>query len=398
MAIGRSILKCGIFGYFLVFSSGCSLLNAGEVQAPVLDALTDHDPKSADSLLSDALGPPIGKLPDRQHNYTGWLLAQRGVVRLSSESYADSAADLGLADKMFDIQDMREDDFLRGITPRITRHANHMGWLGAINAAYTPRLHERLMINGLAMLDYLDLGDSENARVEARRLDVMSIFADRLSPQSSSRRTRAFTGILAGFAFEQEGDDSAACDAYRKAEAASEVDLSALVPGGKDPIACSDDAEEVSREELASNGNSSDVLVVVAYGLVPHAELPHEPPKTITLYTGQTVQLPQYAQLVGGNDSAEAPSIEVDGKLRIGVSVLNLAGVVQDDFAQATKEIGGNTTPLSWSSLPARFVVDRVSVSPGTHHVRLVVRGETKNVDVVTHAGGFAATSLVVLR
>ncbi len=381
----------------LALLSGCTLVTAGQVQSPMRDAVASNDLAEADLVLTDALGARDGKLSEH-HSFTNLLLAERGVIRLSADHYKESAIDLGLADKGFDVQDMSDDDLMREFPmSRTSRHAVHMGWVGAPYSPYSPRLHERLMLNGLGMLDYLDSGDAENARVESRRLDVMATFADRLSPQSPSGRTRAFTGILAGFAFDHGGDAASACRAYREAQAVADVDLASLVPGGNDPIACASDGD-TAKKNSAGDAGASELLVVIAYGLVPHAEIPPGQKQETISMGGGRMALPRIAQLVGGSDDAEAPSIEVDGKVRPGVAVLNLAVVVRADFVQATREIGGNTTPFSWSSLPAHFVIDRIAVKPGTHHVRLAVRDATKTLDLQVAPGSFAATSLIVLR
>src|ERR1017187_6844141 len=101
----RRRMNRAILGCFLVISSGCSLVTAGEAQPRMLDAIADSDSAEADSVLSTALGAPDGKLPEKRHSFTDLLLAERGVVRLSAGNYQASAADLGLADKLFDVRD-----------------------------------------------------------------------------------------------------------------------------------------------------------------------------------------------------------------------------------------------------------------------------------------------------
>jgi hypothetical protein len=127
--------------------------------------------------------------------------------------------------------------------------------------------------------------------------------------------------------------------------------------------------------------------------LVAHEQLPVQPPAA-----KNAPPQAHWSDLVAGDDADETPIIEVDATPHAGVAVLDLASVVQDDYTQANHEVGGNTTPLSWSSLPAHFVIARVPVSPGSHRVRLAVRGTEKTFDVTVAPGGFAASSLVVLR
>ncbi|MGH7285341.1 MAG: hypothetical protein ACRELY_27785 [Polyangiaceae bacterium] len=349
-------------------SSGCSMFHAGMAQAPMLGALANDDTGAAIGALDEGMGVERGAEPKELHAFTGLMLADRGTVRLEAGLFHQATDDFRLADKLLDLKDMELDDIMRHTgMPRSMRHGFHMGWLAALNYPYVPRLHERLMLNALAMTAYLDLGDDANARVEARRLDVMIDFATRNSPTTPALKTRAFSGILAGFAFDRGGDSDDALRAYHEAVDQAPSDVSSLV----------------TKIPAAPRG---EILIIVAYGLIPR-------PNGDTAAPGGTV-----ADLLAPSDVAESPQILVDGDSKAGVEVLDLSDVVKADWDQAKKEIGGSTTMLTWAALPSRFVLARIPVAAGTHHVKLSVRGVPLEKDLLVPAGSYAAASLVVMR
>lgn len=344
------------------------MLHAGMAQPPMLSALSSDDSAAAIRALDEGMGIANGAEPTKLHAFTGLLLADRGTVRLEAGLFHQATDDFRLADKLLDRKDMELDDIMRHTgMPRSMRHGFHMGWLAALNYPYVPRLHERLMLNALAMTAYLDLGDDANARVEARRLDVMIDFAKRTSPASAALRTRAFSGILAGFAFDRGGESDEALRAYREAVDQAPADVSPLVT--QIPAA-----------------PRAEILIVIAYGIVPHPNTDSASPEH-----------PIY-ELTAAGDGEETPEIVVDGKPRSGIEVLDLTDVVKSDWDQAAKEMGGNGTPLSWAALPSRFVLARVPVAGGRHHVKLAVRGATSEKDLLAPPGSYAMTSLVVMR
>ncbi|MEO8797855.1 MAG: hypothetical protein ABI551_08220 [Polyangiaceae bacterium] len=382
------MLRLVPFVAFALASTGCSMFHAGVAEAPMLAALADDDPTRAAKELDDGLGVENGKLPVKMHGFSGLMLAERGTVRLVASLPHQATDDFRVADRMLDVEDMALDDTMRRThMPQGLKHAFHMGWLGALNYPYVPRLHERLMVNPLAMIAYLDLGDDQGARVEARRHQTMIDFANRTDPRSASRRTRALSGILAGFAFERAGEMAEACRDYREAMSATTSDLTSLVPGGKDPSACSGpafvgDGKGHGPPLLQSGG---ELLVVVGYGLAPRADM----------NSGKTDT--QLYDIARGSETLETPRIIVDGEAVTGVEVLDLGAVVQADWDEANRATG-NGTPLSWANLPAHFYVARVAVEAGKHHVETTVREATRKTDLLVPAGGWAATSAFVLR
>jgi hypothetical protein len=157
-----------------------------------------------------------------------------------------------------------------------------------------------------------------------------------------------------------------------------------LVPGGKEPAACSapsfvGDGRGHAPADRTAGG---ELLVVVGYGLVPRAD------------SSSTKEHSQQTELTSGSETIETPVVVVDGTSKDGVDVLDLGAVVHADWEEA----GYNTTPLSWANLPAHVWVARIPVAAGKHQVVMTVRGATRKVDLLVPAGGWAATSAFVLR
>ncbi|HET7370901.1 MAG TPA: hypothetical protein VFK45_08690 [Gammaproteobacteria bacterium] len=82
--------------------------------------------------------------------------------------------------------------------------------------SYTPPLYERLLLHVYQSLNYLQSGDAEAARVEARQIDVL---LRRLYPATDAAPggVDAFARYFAGMIFEDAGAWSDAMIAYRKA-------------------------------------------------------------------------------------------------------------------------------------------------------------------------------------
>ncbi len=379
------LLLVAPFVAFALASAGCSMFHAGVAEAPMLAALADDDPARAAKELDDGLGVENGKLPVKMHGFSGLMLAERGTVRLVADLYHQATDDFRVADRMLDVEDMALDDTMRHTgMPQGLKHAFHMGWIGALNYPYVPRMHERLMIGSLAMIAYLDLGDDQGARVEARRLETIIAFMERNDVYSPAHRTRALSGFLAGFAFERAGEMAEACRDYREALGAHPGNLELLIPGGRAPTACSASAfVGDGKGHAPSVGNGGELLVVVGYGLVPRADM------------NSAKGGSQRIELTGGSERLETPVVVVDGTVAAtGIDVIDLGAVVHADWEEA----GYNSTPLSWANLPAHIYVARIPVAAGKHHVETTVREATRKTDLFIPAGGWAATSAFVLR
>lgn len=125
---------------------------------------------------------------------------------------------------------------------------------------YQPRRTERLFIPYYGMLSFAQLGDWEDAAVEARRLvSLLAQYAD--GRDDSERATHAAMHYLAGAVFERAGERNEAAVAYRAAHALSEGYREAVQP---------------------APAGQGEVVVIVERGFVAHRAT-----EAINLYLGE---------------------------------------------------------------------------------------------------------------
>lgn len=122
--------------------------------------------------------------------------------------------------------------------------------------AYRPPAVERLLIHYYGALNYLGMGDTEGAGVEARRLShLLDLYADRGELDGpGGRRLHAALRYVAGAAFEAIGEENDAAVAYRLAR---RLDSETRLPVVRGP----------PEEGPASRG---EVLVIVERGFAAH--------------------------------------------------------------------------------------------------------------------------------
>ena len=114
--------------------------------------------------------------------------------------------------------------------------------------AYEPRRTERLFVPYYAMLSYTQLGQWEEAAVEARRLSAL--LAQHARDADDGERTlHGMMHYLAGAVFDRAGEQQAAAVAYRNARA--------LVPAFAGPV-------------QRAGGGTGDVVVILERGFVAH--------------------------------------------------------------------------------------------------------------------------------
>ncbi len=127
---------------------------------------------------------------------------------------------------------------------------------------YRPPSTERLLFHYYVALNFLRLGDTEAAAVEARRLShLLELDADRAPPEGGRRSLHAALRYLAGTVFEAAGERNDADVAYRVADR-----LAPARPGPTDRLELPDGAERAG--ELPAD--SGDIVLVVERGFVAH--------------------------------------------------------------------------------------------------------------------------------
>jgi hypothetical protein len=322
--------------------------------------------------------------------------------------------------------------------------------------------YEKLLVNTLDMLNYLELRDLNGARVEARRLAVMQRYiADDLHEADSS--VLGLGAFLAGLTFEESDSPDEALRWY---------DTSLEFPGFaalEDPVRrlLQSGTYRSPRLEAIERGGSpppapeasgeGEIVFVVGYGRVPY-KVPERIPigLALTYASGALapydveranrlaaqglvtwVNFPTLGPEQGGyavpscwldargvpleeavnvTEQVRAEWRKIEGKIIVSAitrllaryaagSVASAAGG-KNELVRALLSLGTQATlaaldtpdTRSWETLPARVAVARVRVPAGSHEVRIDARGVTRTKSVLVAAGGWAVVSLMALR
>ncbi|NIQ96850.1 MAG: hypothetical protein GWO11_04175, partial [Desulfuromonadales bacterium] len=129
----------------------------------------------------------------------GTLLHLKGAYRQSNEV-------LEAADRLF------EELFTRSVSAETLSFATNDTVIPYAGADY-----ESVYLNYYKILNYLALGETSDAAVEARRIDEkLNWFTDRYGEEHAFRED-AFLRLLTGLVYEAQGDANNALVAYRKA-------------------------------------------------------------------------------------------------------------------------------------------------------------------------------------
>lgn len=402
-------------------------------------ALDAGDPQRAIAHLNRELG--VERDADQPRRLVGeqaLLLLDRATIQQSVVQIANSKRDYEAADKAIDALDLSHgasDDVGRSV------FSDSAG-------RYVAPPHEKLLINVLDLVNYLETGDLWGARIEARRMSVMARYLKERDPRE--RRPSAALGVgslLAGFAYEKSGNDE---EAHRYYADANAVDWS---------------TQTASLDASGSGGSGAEgceLLAVVGWGRVPHRVAEHVPiglaltrasavlpdkdrDEASRLGAQGLVTLVHYPTLAPERALDEVPTVFVDGRAVSLDATLDVAAEVREEwrriegevmaaaitrtvarvlvgkaiegiantsdqkevkavgflfslFAQAALNAADVPDTRSWETLPARIGIARVHVSPGDHHVVLRARGTEREGDVRVTAGDWRAISLFALR
>jgi hypothetical protein len=236
-------------------------------------ALDAGNPRKALDALNDELGVRgDGELPKKIQNDDALLVLDRGSIQQSVAHFDLSKRDFEAADKAIDVLDLshgKADDIAR--------------WVFSDSAGrYVAPPHEKLLVNTLNMVNYLELGDLSGAQVEARRLSVMSKYLRDSGAEENP--ALALGSMLAGFAFEKSGDAPESLLYYKDAfrQRRSPVLALPLRRYSQQGLLRDKEMLEFANDPSAGPGDpderdAGDVLVVVGYGRVPHRVAEHVP-------------------------------------------------------------------------------------------------------------------------
>lgn len=189
----------------LVVLDGCA--SHSERMAPVRMALDAGQPHEALRLLDDAMDVKTdADFPASLGGENSLYILDRGSINQSVAQFDASKRDLESADKAVDMLDLAH-----GAADSIGEYV-----FSGSSGKYQAPPHEKLLINTLDMVNYLEKGDLNGARVEARRLAVMQKYiADDVHEGDSA--ALGLGAFLAGFTFEKSGQVDEALRWYDEA-------------------------------------------------------------------------------------------------------------------------------------------------------------------------------------
>lgn len=396
--------KPSIFASLLAFLllTGCGADHAAKTR-PVRSALDEGDAPRALQILDRLLGVrDSDTLPRSMASTNAVLVLDRATVQQSLGRIAASKRDYEAADKAIDVLDLST-----GTEDVVSR------WLYSDAAhRYVAPPHEKLLVNILNQLNYLESHDLSGARIEARRMSVTARYlrSQALDPSASL----AFGSQLAGFTYEKSGNPEEARRYY-------------------------DDARLPREQPLFEPGDQEDgeLLIVVGWGRVPslvakHApvgaatwvsyptlgpDLPLAPPPTIVV-DGRPVTLDATLDVAGevrgdwsqieGTGKAAAASRAL-ARAALGAAIegaaessdkdaVKGAGLLVSLFAQLALSAADVPDTRSWETLPARLGLARVRLAAGEHRVAIASRGLVRDGKLRIDPGGWRMTSMLALR
>ncbi|HWL86670.1 MAG TPA: hypothetical protein VNO21_12760 [Polyangiaceae bacterium] len=416
-------------------------------------ALDEGQPKAAIAALNDELDVKSSKdLPADLQGDNALLVLDRASIQQSLAQFPDSSRDFEASDKAIDMLDLAHNT-----ADTISEYI-----FSASASRYKAPPYEKLLINTLNMINYLERGDLSGARIEARRLSVMQRYVvDSL--QEKDNPVIGLGGFLAGLTFEKSGQPDEALRYYDEALAFSgfhslrgPARLLVQNTSYRSPRLQALAGNEAPPKSLDETGEG-EIILVLGYGRVPHkianrvpiglaltlfadAINPNDVSAANKLAAEGLVTWINYPSLAPGQGSYAIPVATIDGsavgveeavdvdkqvrhewhsiegrvvasaitrmiaRAAVGEGVKTAAG--RDSTVGFIAAIGSvlaltvADTPdtRSWETLPARVAVTRVRVPAGKHTIHLDARGVTRTAQVNVQKGGWSLVSLMALR
>lgn len=414
-------------------------------------ALDVGDGKGAIKAINEELEVESDKkLPKDIKGDNALLVLDRGSIQQGLAQFDFSKQDFEAADKAIDMLDLAHN----------TGDSIGEYVFSGSSGRYQAPPYEKLLINTLDMLNYLEQRDLNGARVEARRLAVVQkYYRDTLVQPNNP--VLGLGSLLAGFTFEKSGEIDEALRYYDEAlglggYSALEDSVARLAPQGSYRSPRIKALLEKGAREPQSE-DSGEVFFVVGYGRVAHKVAERIPiGLALTLFAdsispaNQTAANKLAAQglvtwinfptLAPGQGSYSIPSVRVDngfvqleeavnvdrevraewkkieGKIilsaltrliarfAVGQGIQSAAGrdsvvgFIASLGAQATLSALDTPDTRSWETLPARVAVARVRLPAGRHRVLLDARGFQRSQEILVEKGGWSVVSLMALR
>ncbi len=433
----------------LAVAEGCG--GHSERTLPVRTALDHGQPREAIAALNKEMGVERDdQLPSKVEGDDALLVLDRATIQQSLAQYEPSKRDFQAADKAIDMLDLA-----RNAGDSIGEYV-----FSGSSGRYVAPPYEKLLINTLNMMNYLETGDLQGAKIEARRLVVMQKYVgDTLGEKDNA--ILGLGGFLAGFAFEKSGDVDEALRFYDQAAQFSTFPglsgpVHKLLPRGSyaSPRLRAI-AEGGQADEPADDG--AEIVFVVGFGRVAH-KVPNRIPigLALTLVASDIhpadrqaanklaaqglVTWINFPSLAPGQGKWATPEVSLDGELVRLTEAVDIDAQVRSEWkkiegkvilsaitrliaryavgegiqqasgkgsvlgfigslaAQATLTALDTPDTRSWETLPARIALCRVRVTPGKHRVVMDSRGVVRQQEIDVPKGGFKVISLMALR
>jgi uncharacterized protein len=415
-------------------------------------ALDVGNPHEAIRLLDRALDVGDDRdLPADLGGDKALLVLDRGSVQQSVARFDRSKRDLEAADRAVDMLDLAHD-----AKDTIGEYV-----FSGSSGKYQAPPYEKLLVNTLDMLNYLELRDLSGARVEARRLAVMQRYvADELNERENA--VLGLGAMLAGLVFEKSHDADEALRWYDQALAfrgfrALRDPVRTLMQEGRYRSSRLEALGKGGAESTPDEAGQGEVIVVIGYGRVPHkiaervpiglaltwyadALAPHDLAAANQLAAQGLVTWINFPTLGHESRGYDLPTCTVDGapvaleeavdvtrevraewkkiEGKVVVSAItrmvaryaagrlasaaggrnDLIGTLLSLGTQVTLTVLDTPDTRSWETLPARVAFARVRVSAGKHAIQLSARGVSRSVNVDVDRGDWSVASLMALR
>ena len=265
-------------------------LDAGNAKGAIHELNEELDVKDAKDLPADIKGD------------NAILVLDRASIQQGAGEFPLSKRDFEAADKSIDMLDLA-----RNAADSIGEYV----FSGSVGRYQAPP-YEKLMINTLNMLNYLETKDLNGARIEARRLSVIQKYY-RESLDQKNNPVLGLGSMLAGFTYEKSGEIDEALRYYDESLAFTGFgtlgeSVRRIAPQGsfRSPRIKSllNDGQKESPGSAAANDDTGEVLFVVGYGRVAH-KIPNRIPIGLALT--------YFASSIQPNDAAAANKLAAQG-------------------------------------------------------------------------------------
>lgn len=329
-------------------------------------AMLQHDYATVESRLDHELGTPNGGLPDDHQRQTTIRVFDRAMMRMARRDFEGAARDLTFVDKTIDVDEMERVSRSRNVgNPGHMTELYEQGWMQALNFPFGAKVYERLLVNPLAAMAYLEMDRRRDACVEARRFGVVADFARRIA-KGRALNAHRFGELVSAIACDGV-DAPLACESLERSG-----DLGASFEASELSSSC--------RAESSSHGKERvDIWIVVAYG---SAGRPKNERKEAASGLYDWVSTPEQS----ADSKPRSIVVAVDSERMTPSPTLDVAELMREDFAASQKgyvvRADGRRIPLrrTWSPdafehLVAQMHLAHLAVRPGPRRIRVEVGG-----------------------